>query len=347
MNKIYVFDPTASDKLSGVRGVGRYLQILKENFPEWSFIDTLYATRSTLYPIFINPFFNFLQRPLTMKRVAQNQIAVIHDLIPLKYPSHFPAGIRGNINIYLNRLALKNYDLVVTDSQASRKDIIDILRLPEEKIKVIYPCLPKSFLKLKIQNLDLNKNLKLKISNSFCLYVGDATWNKNLVNLAKAIKIINVTCVFVGKVFDPRYTSHDTRYTFNHPWQKEFKDFLNEVQDDKRFIFTGFLPDSDLIKLYQQATLNILPSRDEGFGFSYLEAGQFSTPSVLTDIPVLKEISAGNALFTDPKNPHDIADKIGEIYFDKDVRNTLGNKAFERSKFFSPGKFRKEFLRLL
>lgn len=340
MDKVYVFDPTKKDKLSSVRGVGRYLQILKENFPNWNFTDTLHATRYTLYPVLINPFFNFLQRPLTLKRLATKQIAVIHDLIPLKYPSHFPAGIRGNINIYLNKLALKNYDLIVTDSEASKKDIINILELPEGKIKIIYPCLPQSFLKLKIENSKFNENLKLKIENSFCLYVGDATWNKNLVNLARAIKIINVTCVFVGKVFE-------NPSNLSHPWQKEFKQFIDETKDDKRFIFVGFLTDSELIKLYQQAALNILPSRDEGFGFSYLEAGQFSCPSVLSDIPVLKEISAGNALFFDPKNPNDIADKIGEIYFNKEIGNNFGEKAKKRISFFSKEKFKKQFLNIL
>ena len=92
-----------------------------------------------------------------MKRVAKKQIAVIHDLIPLKYPGHFPAGIRGSINVFLNNLALKNYDLIVTDSAASKKDIVQILKIDESRVKVIYPTLPEVFIesKLKTQNLKL------------------------------------------------------------------------------------------------------------------------------------------------------------------------------------------------
>lgn len=340
-NKVFVYDPTVSDKLSSVRGIGRYLQILKENFPDWTFTNNI-TIKQYNNSIFINPFFNFLSSPLTLKKISKKQIAVIHDLIPLKYPSHFPIGFKGKINVFLNKLVLKNYDLIITDSVASKKDIINILNIDEKRIKVIYPCLQKIFLTPDTSN----KNDKFSIPDSkYCLYVGDATWNKNLVNLAKAIKIINVTCVFVGKVF----TNHQLLTTnhYSHPWQKEYKQFLEEIKDDKRFIFAGYLPDSNLIKLYQQATLNILPSRDEGFGFSYLEAGQFSCPSVLSNIPVLKEISDNNALFFDPNNPHDIADKIGEIYFNKETKNELGNRAKKRSVFFTPLKFRKEFLRLL
>jgi len=398
MTQVLCFDPTSSDAKSKVRGVGRYLQILKENFPEWTFSNTLHVSRYTLHA-FINPFFNFLQKPTTLKRIAKKQIAVIHDLIPLKYPSKFPAGIRGNFNIFLNKLALKNYDLIVTDSEASKKDIIQILKIPEEKVRVIYPCLPQIFnKKLKTQNSKLKtktQNFKTKKNNNkfldlscsfdicdlsfeldnFCLYVGDATWNKNLVNLAKAIKIANITCVLVGKVFrinspsesegsltsakseksEKLKISDESRILlnssglsdFNNPWQKELKEFFQLIKDDKRFIFLGYVADKDLIKLYQQASLNILPSRDEGFGFSYLEASSQGCPSVLSDIPVFKEIAKDSSLFANPENPNDIADKIIELYFNKNRQKILGEKALKRSQFFSCEKFKKSFLEII
>ncbi|PIP14650.1 hypothetical protein COW98_00225 [Candidatus Roizmanbacteria bacterium CG22_combo_CG10-13_8_21_14_all_35_9] len=392
MKKVFVYDPTASDKLSSVRGVGRYLQILKENFPKNTiFTDSL--KRISADSVFVNPFYNFLTTPLTLKRITQKQIAIIHDLIPLKYPTHFPAGVRGNINIFLNKLALKNYDLIITDSEASKRDIMEKLQVKSYKIKVIYPCLPKLFTeKSQILNLKSQINPKFQKQNSkrlefgafklfgswnldlgaYCMYVGDATWNKNLVNLARAIKIINVTCIFVGKVFneavdvaseetlreadcrDNRQSLAEEKYherqnlpRANHPWQRELKEFFELTKNDRRFIFAGFLPDSDLLKLYQQARLNILASRDEGFGFSFLEAASQGCLSVLSDIPVLKEISDGNALFCDPKNPYDLADKIGEIYFNKNIRNKVGQLAKKRSEFFSKKKFRSKFLKII
>ncbi|MFA5770172.1 MAG: glycosyltransferase family 1 protein [Patescibacteria group bacterium] len=363
MNKIFVYDPTSSDKQSAVRGIGRYLQILKENFAnEFEFVSDLSSINYHPSSIFINPFLNFLQPPLTMRRVAKKQIAVIHDLIPLKYPSHFPPGIKGSIYILLNKLALKNYDLVITDSEASKKDIIDILRLPKEKIKVIYPCLPKVFIeKSQIINLKSQINRKSQIQNSkrlefinsnlfgscnlelsaFCLYVGDATWNKNLVALARAIKIANVNCVFVGKVFFNNET------ILNHPWNYELKQFFKETINNKRFIFAGFVPDSELIKLYEHALFNILPSSDEGFGFSWLESANFSCPSLLSDIPVLREISAGNAIYADPKNPTDIANKINQLNSDKNLRDKIGAEAKKRSGFFSREKFKREFMSII
>jgi len=355
MQKVFVYDPTLKDKKSAVRGIGRYLQILKENFPEWTFTNNLTMNQWNNELIFINPFFNFLQRPLTLNRVAKKQIAVIHDLIPLKYPSHFPPGIKGSIYILLNKYALRNYDLIITDSEASKRDIINILHIEEGKIRVIYPCLPKVFFesqnsKVKIQKL----NSKVKsntttfdfslLTSNFYLYVGDATWNKNLVNLAKAIKIANVNCVFVGKVFEKLKTVFNKDSLYSNPWQHEFQQFLIETKDDKRFIFAGFIPDSELFKLYEQASVNLLLSRAEGFGFSYLEAANFSCPSLLSDIPVLKEISNNQALFANPLNPHNIADKINEIYFNKALMSRIGTAAKKRSEFFSPERFKQEIL---
>lgn len=343
MAKVFVYDPTAKDELSRVRGVGRYLQILKENFSnEFDFIHDL---RSMIYDsIFINPFFNFLQQPLILNKIAKKQIAVIHDLIPLKYPEHFPAGIRGNINIYLNKRALENYDLIVTDSQASKKDIVDMLSVEESMVKVVYPCLSKSFsseFNSKSRILNSKINSEFLIPNSkFCLYIGDATWNKNLVNLAKAIKIANAPCVFVGKVFD-------SSNNLDNYWQKELREFLNEAKGDKRFIFPGFISDNELIKLYQQAKVNILVSRDEGFGFSYVEAAYNKCPSILADIPVLREISDGKALFARPEEPENIAKSIVKLYSNNELKTKLGLEAQQQVTKYSGSSFKQSFLNIL
>ncbi len=257
-SKIFVYDPTANDPLSKVRGIGRYLQILHENFDgEWTFISDLSSMIHDPSSIFINPFFNFLRPPLTMRRVAKKQTAVIHDLIPFKYPSHFPLGVKGKINFLLNQFALNNYDTIVTDSEASKKDIIEILHIEPDKVRVVYPCLPKIFNQVVSSKQKVVRNMQnlpdyQLPTTDYCLYVGDATWNKNLVNLAKAIKEINITCVFVGKVFES-IINHPSSIIQNNPWNRELNEFIREIGNDKRFIFPGFVEDNQLIALYQKA----------------------------------------------------------------------------------------------
>ncbi len=341
MRKVFVFDPTVKDKQSKVRGLGRYLKVLKESFKdEFVFTDKLLNIPQE--SVLINPFLDFLKQPILTRKVAQKQIGVIHDLIRLKYPKHFPAGIKGKINIFLNKQTLKNYNLIVTDSNQSKKDIVQILGLKPEKIKVVYPALSKIFL---VKNKEAFLSPKLQKAD-YCLYVGDVSWNKNILNLAKAIKKTKIKAVFVGQVFEKIAKGFGEK-ELKHQELSEFRSFIKEVKGNNQFVFTGFVSDQELINLYQQAKVNLLISRDEGFGYSYLEAGSQKTPSILSNIFVFKEIADKGAIFVDQDNPESIAQGIEKAFFDKKLRQKLGNEAKKRSVLFSQKKFKQNFLELL
>lgn len=329
---VYVYDPTSSDELSRVRGVGRYLQILRENFAdEFTFTSDLteVPTSATL----INPFINFVKSPIVKKRLAKKQIGVIHDLIPLKYPEHFPLGIKGKFHVWKNKKLLKNYDRIITDSEHSKKDIIQILDIPDKKISVIHPILPKIFSSKPTKNTI--KIFPIEPVVDYFIYVGDVTWNKNLVNMARAVKQANVTIVCVGRAF--------TRKPSMNIEEVAFSEFMSEVQEDKRFVFPGFVSDEDLINLYRGAVANILISHDEGFGFSYLEAASCACPSILADSPIFRETAADTALFAVPSDSNDIASKISLLLGDQVLQKKIGSAAQRRSKEFSSITFKKDF----
>ena len=406
MNKLFIYDSGTVDKISAFRGGGRILQLLKENLPDAEFVSDFNPTSSRLktelrgagrlqlistdFNLLI-PSWNPFSSPISQFPISSFKFLIIFDTIPLKYSSHFPVGIKGKINLWSNKQALKNFDKIITISEVSKQDIIKYLNIPEEKIEVIYPCLAKIFLSSKKQKTSSKQisNNKSQSNNAlnteysilhtpYCLYVGDVNWNKNLVNLAKAIKIANVNCVFVGKAFTNKAWSmeHKTlmenaqgsmlNAQFNHPWLTEFKQFLQEVNDDPRFIFPGYVSDDELIQLYQHATCNLLVSHDEGFGFSFIEAGSQGCPSVLADIPIFHETAdragqtpsvgsdsvqrspLGGALFADPNNPEEIASQISKLFNDTKLRGSLGKQT---QKYvidkYSPEKFRKKIIKLI
>lgn len=365
---IYIYDPTATDEQSKVRGIGRYLQVLKENISD-TVTFTADIKRIPKQSIFVNPFFNHLQKPLQIGRVAHKQIAVIHDLIPLKYPQHFPIGLKAVWYKFLNNWALKSYDYIVTDSISSKTDIVKLLNIPEKKVLVIYPTVSRIFFPHLNENqtdhhpfhteanqtvqeytqfewAQFSQNEKIKGLTDYVLYVGDATWNKNLVNIAKAIKIANIPCVFVGKIFDSLPSILTQPASQVHPWQKELYNFAKEVQGDARFIFPGYVSDVELLQLYKQAKVNILMSLDEGFGFSFVESAYMSTPSVLSSTPILREIAKESAFFAYPVDPKDIAQKIVELFYDKVKNEKIRIAAFARAQDFSPTNFRNGWMQL-
>lgn len=334
---VYVYDPTAGDAASRVRGVGRYLQILRENF-ENEFVFTSSLDRIPYDSIFLNPFYNFLQPPLSTRRLAKYQVAVIHDLIPLKFPQHFPVGLRGKLNIFRNKVALRQYDHIITDSVHSKRSITEILHV-KQPVSVIYPTLPKIF-----WEPHAGSKSALGLPQAYCVYVGDATWNKNLLNLARAIKLCDLPCVLVGKGFVRLRDSPDE---LSHPWHAELRDFFQLIQSDKRFIFPGFVSDSDLVNIYQQSVCNVLVSRDEGFGFSYFEASSQTTVSVLSTEEIFYETAGDTAMYGATADPVDIATKITSIFGNQSLRSFLSLKAKARTEMINREKFKHDFRSLI
>ena len=184
---------------------------------------------------------------------------------------------------------------------------------------------------------DSLKNLK-----DYVIYVGDATWNKNLLNLARGIQMANLTCICVGKIFSQ---TGEKGVSFKpHPWLAPLYGFLKQVENDKRFIFPGFIPDTTLLELYKNARVNVLLSYDEGFGLSFIESGYVSTPSVLSDAPIFHEIAKTSAVFANPNDPKDIAQSLNQLFYDNILREKMSIDAFERAQDFHPDLFRNNWL---
>lgn len=317
---VYIYDPTITDSQSKVRGIGRYLQILRENCPpDWIFTNILTGIPS--HAILVQPFYTFYQPPLITRRITDHQIAVIHDVIPLKYPEYYPIGVKAFFYSLLQKYFLGLFDSIITDSETSKTDISSYLKIPPQKIAVLYPTLAGSF---------WNSNVKRTQPSDYFLYVGDGTWNKNLSTIADAVKQANVTCIFVGKIFGDTNPEH-----YTHPWQADLQLFFEKTRNDKRFIFAGFVSDQELLNLYVQAKANILLSHDEGFGFSFVEAASLGCPSLLSDKPIFHEIAGESADFIDPTDAEKIALKLKEFATDLKKGEILSIKALEQANKYN------------
>ncbi|OGK46947.1 hypothetical protein A3B46_03465 [Candidatus Roizmanbacteria bacterium RIFCSPLOWO2_01_FULL_39_19] len=332
MGKVYLLDPTKKDSLSAFRGGGRVIQLIADYLPEIEFINDpqLIPSDGTL----IVPYWFPFHPPQIIKTKANKKVLIIFDVIPLKYPEHFPIGLKGMIFKWINTQIAKSYDKIITISQSSKKDIKKYLHIDESKISVCYLTIPKTLLK------ERESKPNIDVPKTFCLYVGDVNWNKNLPTIAKAIKENKVPCVFAGGKFSKESVNSPE---LKHLWQESFAEFVSLAKDDPRFIFQERVTDSELKWLYKNALCNILVSHDEGFGLSYLEAATFSTPSILSDIPVFHEIAGDAAIFVNPNDPIRLTQEIDALSKNPDKRNLLGEKANARSKQLSPNNFARQF----
>jgi glycosyltransferase involved in cell wall biosynthesis len=316
-----------------VRGVGFYLEYLKRSlvkyFPEHEYI--FFNSASELegnidivhYPYF-DPF--FLTLPLTKK---YKTVVTVHDLTPLVFKDHFPSGIKGNLRWQMQRFNLKNTNAIITDSVASKNDIIKIAGISEKKVFVAYLAAADEFHKLHDHKLQEKVIQKYSLPEKFILYVGDATWNKNLPNLLKAIKELNITLVMVGK------TLKQTDFDKLNPWNKDLVEINNLAQENNKIIRLGFIPTEDVVALYNTAVVFVMPSIYEGFGLPVIEAMQCGSPVVTTKGGSLAEVAGEAAYFVDGNDIASLTNGIGEVFFTLKLQQELSKKGLIQAKKFS------------
>ena len=326
MKSVYIVESSSSNSTG--RGVGRYVSLLKQSLP--SLISVSDYTSIPRDSLLIEPFFNLIGRvSWNLLNSASKQITVIHDLIPLKYPDAFPLGFWGRIRATINTFLARRVPIVVTDSHVSQRDISKICHIDTKNIKVIYPYVSET--------LKLNAPIESAIfetlhiqKGSYYIYVGDVNWNKNIVTMAKAFLQTSATLVCVGKSFMTDESN------LSHPWQTELNEFLKLTKGSAQIVLASHVSDADLAQLYKHAYYNVLLSRDEGFGFSYVEAGVLGTPSILASTPIFHEIAQGKGcVYVDPQSSEEIAKVINNLQKGAKARNEKGAEAAARAQTFS------------
>lgn len=320
-----------------IRGVGVYTRELIKGLESYINkaktdiqIDPLDAKKDDLssYDLVHYPYFNpyFLTLP---KRNITNTVVTIHDLIPLLYPQQYPPGIKGKVKFEIQKLLLTNVDHVITVSETSKKDIIRLLKLDPEEVDVIYEAPRPVFKKTNKGKWQKEIFKKYNLPNSFVLYVGDVNYNKNILGLADACKLVHIPLVIVGK------NAAVKNVDFSHRENESFMKFIKKYEGDPEVIRLGFVDDEDLVKIYNLASVYCQPSFYEGFGLSVLESFACNTPVVISKTQALTEVSDGAAYCADSCSSMDLAEALRAVLSDKALQKKLVKKGSERVRQFS------------
>lgn len=316
-----------------VRGVGFYIEYLKkallEYFPEnkYQFFtkgDSIEKFTDIVHYPYFEPF--FLSLPI-IKRYKR--VVTVHDLTPIIFPQHFPPGLRGLLRWQIQKNNLRRSDGLITDSYTSQKDIAGILGINKNQINVAYLAASEEFRKLGPGAWRQKIIKKYNLPEKFVLYVGDATWNKNIPRLIEAIKEINLTLVMVGKAMA------ESDFDSTNPWNKDLLTAQKMINGDKRFIRLGFVPTEDLAAIYNIATVFIFPSIYEGFGLPIVEAMQSGCPVILSKEGCLPEIGEKAVYYVNPYDTKSIANGIGEVFATGKLQKDLSEKGLIQARKFS------------
>jgi len=110
---------------------------------------------------------------------------------------------------------------------------------------------------------------------------------------------------------------------------------VEAVPDAPQVTDLGFVDTADLRALYRQSRLLVYPTLYEGGGLLVLEAWQFDTPVVCSDIPVLREKAGKAAAYFDPMSVSEMADRIYEAWTDATLRDRLVERGRDRRDLFT------------
>lgn len=301
-----------------IRGMGFYAKNLI-NYLSNNHEITLCSDKCDIFHL---PYFDLFTNSLKLKQGVKT-VVTVPDVIPLLYPKIYKPGIKGKINFLKQKRALKNVDAVITISETSKKDIVRFLDVPADKIYVTYlgPGNPQKVTKK-----------KMNLPKQYVLYVGDINWNKNIINLIKAINKIKTNLVIVGKQARELKDRPET-FDFNHPEIKHFDELSKLLQSDNIRVL-GYLESDEFSAVWQQATVYCQPSFYEGFGLPLLEAMQAGVPIVAAKTQALVEVAASAAEYFDPKSVEDMSEKINGVLKNSRLQNELIQKGVDRVKEF-------------
>lgn len=262
---------------------------------------------------------DYIQPPTKKAKI----VTTIHDLTPLKFPEYqHPRTIAA----YKQGLkwVKKEASAVITDSLSTKKDIIEMLKIPEDKIYVIYLAVPDEFHQFRERFDELGKTSIARIKQAYgiegdyLLYVGTQEPRKNLERVIKAFELIksDTTLVIAG----------------NFGWGKK-------MQSTKGVKAIGYVDKQDLPALYAGASCFIYPSLYEGFGLPVLEAMAVGCPVVTSYKGSLAEIADDAAVLVNPEKVDAIAFGIEAAL---NNRKTLIINGLDRVKKFSWDKSARE-----
>jgi glycosyltransferase involved in cell wall biosynthesis len=263
-----------------LRGIGVYTRELLKAL-DMQGVDVSSTDLSKYDVVHFTSFKPFVVSIPFIKPKSTKFVLTIYDLIPLIYPKHYPSGIRGLINWHINKyLIKKNVDAIITISETSKKDICRFLEINPDKVFVTYLAPRNVFKKLEIGDWKLEIAKQYGLPKKFVLYVGDINYNKNIPWLIEKANKMKLPLVIVGK-----QAKEIEKMNLNHPELKHLKNI-----DWKKIIRLGFVDDSDLVRIYNLATVYIQPSLYEGFGLPALEAVACGTPIIFYKSQALVEI---------------------------------------------------------
>ncbi len=259
---------------------------------------------------------------------AIKKVVTIHDLIFLRYPNYY-SWTDSKIHFWKFKKAAENADLVIAISEQTKHDIIKYLKIPAEKIKVIYQGCHEAFKSKPDEDLQSSLRGKHQLPERFILSVGTIEARKNLLNTVAAVQNTEIPLLVVGR---------KTAY------YKKVEKFIRKNKMEKQILFLEGLDMSQLAELYKMADIFIYPSLFEGFGIPVIEALFSGTAVITSNTSSLPEAGGPDSMYVDPLSVPDLKSKILFLWNSEAERERRAEKGREYAGRFADSRVAEDLI---
>ncbi len=278
------------------------------------------------------------QLPLLSKSACN--IYTIHDLVPLRLPFTTLDNKRQMFRLF--KKIAKQADHIVTVSENSKRDIVELLGVEESRVTNTYQAVdvPPAYRErpdaVIAEQLEGSFGLEL---NEYLLFFGALEPKKNVPRLIEAYLSsgVDIPLVLVaGKGWD---NEAETKL-IEELRDRQRSDALDNRRVRRTVYRYDYVPFSLLVTLIRGARAVVFPSLYEGFGLPVLEAMSLGTPVVTSRESSVPEVAGDAALLVDPYSTDEIAAAIRTIVNDADLRAELSQRGRVQAENFSVDRYR-------
>jgi glycosyltransferase involved in cell wall biosynthesis len=263
-------------------------------------------------------------------------VVTIHDLTLWFFPGRKQKGaLKQMLYRVVIRQACRNASHIIAITEATKQDIVRLLKIDPAKITVVYEAASERYHQL-IQPANLEQiKRKFNITKPYFIYTGQWRAHKNVIRLIRAFALIrrryqlDHQLVLVGRV--------DSVYPQVMATIKELG-----LQDD--VVLTGYVADDELPYLYNGADCFVFPSLYEGFGLPPLEAMACGTPVVSSNVSCMPEVLGDAAVYFNPLDVEEMAKVMAEVGKNYSLKRELKAKGLKQAKLYSFDRMAEETL---
>lgn len=253
-------------------------------------------------------------------------VITIHDMSHRIFPQYHPRRRVMILRAFESRL--RQADRIITDSEHARQEIMELLRVPEERVEVIYLGAASHYRPMNISEKQL-KDLQFRynLPEQFLLYVGTLEPRKNLERLIEAY--------YLYRQEEP---ASELKLVLAGGKGWLYESIFSRVEElhlQQEVIFTGYVDSDDLPCLYNMAMAFVYPSLYEGFGLPPLEAMSCGTPVISSNAASIPEVVGEAGILIDPCQINDLAEAIFRVAESASLREEMSRQGLERARGFS------------